>query len=723
VSEVFICYRRDDSSGHAGRLLDRMLQELGPGKVFMDVVGIEPGVNFKAHIEEAIGACVVVIVLIGTDWLSAADSAGEPRLRDPRDFLRLELATALRANKRVIPALVRGARVPDSDDLPEDIRTLADLSAIELSDTRWDYDVSVLVSAIKRIVHAQPPVPGVTAESTPTDLSAPPQDPSLRTYRLEAEARTALAEGVDAVAEALDGTLGPRGQFVILRTGAGGKSTRRGLAIVSAITLGDPVRQQGVELVREMAAEMQSAAGGGVKTAIVLARELVTRGVEAERDGRNRPRLLRGLRDAVDLAAARLADDALQIDDPPTVKRIVAAIAAGDDGGAIAAAVADVIEKVGRHGVVFVEESDGPGVEVELTEGMRFQSGYVSPYMVTDEERMEAVLDDPYVLIASAKTTAVRDLLPVLEAVLALGKPLLIIAEDVEGESLATLIVNKLRGTFTSVAVKAPGFGEHRARMLEDIALLTGAEIVGEQHAVKLEDTTISQLGRARHVVVAKDATTIVGGAGNRADIAIRTLKIMGELKATGSDAEREWLEERMAKLSGGVAIVKVGAATGAKLEDRKARYEEAIEAATAALDQGVLPGGGAALVHAGRAIDLQRYAGPDEQAGARIVLEALNAPLGQIASNAGFDAGAALAAVRAAGLGSAFDVVSGTARSEHDAKAPIDPAGIPRYALLHAASLAERILTTQGVVAVTPPPPPAEPETEPESPRIDDMM
>jgi len=373
----------------------------------------------------------------------------------------------------------------------------------------------------------------------------------------------------------------------------------------------------------------------------------------------------------------------------------VATISAGDEE--IGDVIADAIEKVGKDGVVNVEEGQTFGMDLEFTEGMLFDKGYISPYMVTDQERMEAVLDDPYLLIANSKITSVRDVLPVLEAVIQSGKPLLIIAEDVEGESLATLVVNKLRGTFTGVAVKAPGFGDRRKRMLEDIAILTNAEVITEDMGLKLENTTLSQLGRARRVVVAKDETTIVDGAGDPAAIKGRINQIKNEIETTDSDFDREKLQERLAKLSGGVAVVKVGAATETEMKEKKHRVEDALQATRAALEEGIVPGGGVALLQAEGAIDLDKYE-DDERTGAAIVLRALEEPLRQIAHNAGLEGSVVINDVRKAKKGHGLNAATNEIE-DLVAAGVIDPAMVTRSALQNAASIAKNILTTEAIV------------------------
>ena len=413
--------------------------------------------------------------------------------------------------------------------------------------------------------------------------------------KYDVDARKALELGVDAVANAVKVTLGPRGRYVVLDKKFGAPTiTNDGVTIAREIEVEDVFQNQGAQLVREVATATNDVAGDGTTTATVLAQAIVRNGLKNVAAGANPLALKRGIEIAVDQVVEHIRSQSKEISGKDQIAR-VATISAGDEE--IGDVIADAIEKVGKDGVVNVEEGQTFGMDLEFTEGMQFDKGYISPYMVTDQERMEAVLEDPYILIANQKIGSVRDLLPVLEQVIQSGRPLLIIAEDVEGEALATLIVNKLRGTFTGVAVKAPGFGDRRKRMLEDIAILTGGEVITEEMGLKLENTQISQLGRARRVVVAKDNTTIVDGAGETDAIKGRINQIKAEVENTDSDFDREKLQERLAKLSGGVAVVKVGAATETEMKEKKHRVEDALQATRAALEEGIVPGGGIALL------------------------------------------------------------------------------------------------------------------------------
>src|SRR6201991_2149015 len=464
--------------------------------------------------------------------------------------------------------------------------------------------------------------------------------------KYEAEARKALEQGVDAVANAVKVTLGPKGRYVVLDKKFGAPTiTNDGVTIAREIEVEDVFQNQGAQLVREVARATNDVAGDATTTATVLAQSIVREGLKNVAAGANPLGLKRGIEKAVDDVVEAIRKLSKEISGKEQIAR-VATISAGDEE--IGEVIADAIEKVGKDGVVNVEEGQTFGMDLEFTEGMQFDKGYISPYMVTDQDRMEAVLEDPYILIANQKIGSVRDLLPVLEQVIQGGKSLLIIAEDLEGEALATLVVNKLRGTFTGVAVKAPGFGDRRKRMLEDIAILTGGEVITEEMGLKLDNTQLSQLGRARRVVVTKDNTTIVDGAGDTDAIKGRINQIKAEVENTDSDFDREKLQERLAKLSGGVAVVKVGAATETEMKEKKHRVEDALQATRAALEEGIVPGGGVALLHAIKAVDATKLEG-DERTGAMIVERALQEPLRQLAANAGLEGSVVVNDVRAA--------------------------------------------------------------------------
>ena len=518
--------------------------------------------------------------------------------------------------------------------------------------------------------------------------------------KYDADARKALEQGVDAVANAVKVTLGPKGRYVVLDKKFGAPTiTNDGVTIAREIEVEDVFQNQGAQLVREVATATNDVAGDGTTTATVLAQAIVRQGLKNVAAGANPLALKKGIEKAVDEVVANIAKQSKEISGKDQIAR-VATISAGDDE--IGDVIADAIEKVGKDGVVNVEEGQTFGMDLEFTEGMQFDKGYISPYMVTDQDRMEAVLEDPYILIANQKIGSVRDVLPVLEQVIQSGKPLLIIAEDVEGESLATLVVNKLRGTFTGLAVKAPGFGDRRKRMLEDIAILTGGEVITEEMGLKLENTQLSQLGRARRVVVAKDTTTIVDGNGDSDGIKGRINQIKNEIENTDSDFDREKLQERLAKLSGGVAVVKVGAATETEMKEKKHRVEDALQATRAALEEGIVPGGGVALLVAQNALDVNGAEDPDVRTGARIVHRALEEPLRQIAENAGLEGSVVVNDVRKAKKGQGLNAANGEI-VDLVAEGIIDPAMVTRSALQNAASIAKNILTTEAIVAEVP--------------------
>src|SRR6187397_1502479 len=513
------------------------------------------------------------------------------------------------------------------------------------------------------------------------------------------DARRALERGVNTLADAVKVTLGPKGRYVVLDKKFGAPTiTNDGVTIAREIEVEDVFQNQGAQLVREVATATNDVAGDGTTTATVLAQAIVRQGLKNVAAGANPMALKRGVEKAVDQVVENLRTQSKEISGKEQIAR-VAAISAGDDD--IGNVIADAIDKVGKDGVVNVEEGQTFGMELEFTEGMQFDKGYISPYMVTDQERMEAVLNDPYILIANQKIGAVRDLLPVLEQVMQSGRPLLIIAEDIEGESLATLVVNKLRGTFTSVAVKAPGFGDRRKRMLEDIAILTGGEVITEEMGLKLENTQLSQLGQARKVVVAKDTTTVIDGAGESEAIKGRINQLKAEIENTDSDFDREKLQERLAKLAGGVAVVKVGAATETEMKEKKHRVEDALQATRAALEEGVVPGGGVALLNASGAIELDGLE-PDERTGAAIIKRSLEEPLRQLAQNGGLEGSVVVGEVRKAKKSNGLNVDTGEVE-DLVAAGVIDPTMVTRSALQNAASIAKNILTTEAIVAEAP--------------------
>ncbi|GAA2621772.1 chaperonin GroEL [Dactylosporangium fulvum] len=514
------------------------------------------------------------------------------------------------------------------------------------------------------------------------------------------EARRGLERGMNTLADAVKVTLGPKGRNVVLEKKWGAPTiTNDGVSIAKEIELEDPYEKIGAELVKEVAKKTDDVAGDGTTTATVLAQALVREGLRNVAAGANPMALKRGIEAAVSSVADELANLAKDVETKEQIAS-TASISAGDT--TVGEIIAEAMDKVGKEGVITVEESNTFGLELELTEGMRFDKGYISPYFVTDTDRMEAVLDDPYILIVESKIAAVKDLLPVLEKVMQSGKPLAIIAEDVEAEALATLVVNKIRGTFRSVAVKAPGFGDRRKAMLTDIAILTGGQVISETVGLKLENADLSLLGRARKVVVTKDETTIVDGSGDADAINGRVAQIRAEIEKSDSDYDREKLQERLAKLAGGVAVIKVGAATEVELKERKHRIEDAVRNAKAAVEEGIVPGGGVALVQAGKtAFDKLDLVG-DEATGAQIVKVALDAPLRQIAVNAGLEGGVVVERVRNLEAGHGLNAATGEYVNLL-AEGIIDPAKVTRSALQNAASIAALFLTTEAVVADKP--------------------
>jgi len=513
------------------------------------------------------------------------------------------------------------------------------------------------------------------------------------------DARRALERGVNTLADAVKVTLGPKGRYVVLDKKFGAPTiTNDGVTIAREIDLEDVFENQGAQLVREVATATNDVAGDGTTTATLLAQAIVREGLRNVAAGANPMGLKRGIEQAVDVVVEHIQGQSKEISGREDIAR-VATISARDRS--IGNVISDAIEKVGKDGVVNVEEGQTFGMELEFTEGMQFDRGYMSPYMVTDQDRMEAVLEDPYILIHGGKISSVQDVLPLLEQVIQSGRPLLILAEDVEGEALATLIVNKLRGTFTGIAVKAPGFGDRRKRMLEDIAILTGGEVISEEMGLKLANAQIGQLGKARKVVVAKEDTTIIDGSGDTDEIKGRIAQIKSEIETSDSDFDREKLQERLAKLAGGVAVVKVGAATETEMKEKKHRVEDALQATRAALEEGIVPGGGVALLNASHAVDALALDG-DEATGARIVRRSLEEPLRQLAENAGMEGSVVVGKVLELEHGQGIDVDTGEYLNLVD-KGIIDPAMVTRSALQNAASIGKNILTTEAIVADKP--------------------
>ncbi|MFC5331066.1 chaperonin GroEL [Brachybacterium fresconis] len=516
------------------------------------------------------------------------------------------------------------------------------------------------------------------------------------------EARRGMERGMDQLADAVKVTLGPKGRNVVLEKSWGSPTiTNDGVSIAREIELDDPYERIGAELVKEVAKKTDDIAGDGTTTATVLAQALVREGLRNVVAGSNPMALKKGIERAAAAVSRTLTATARPVENREQIAAS-ASISAGDRG--IGELIAEALDKVGKEGVITVEESNTMGLELELTEGMRFDKGFISPYFVTDAERQETVLEDPYILLLSSKVSSVKDLLPLLEKVIQAGKPLAIIAEDVEGEALAVLVVNKLKGSFKSVAVKAPGFGDRRKAMLEDMAILTGGQVISEEVGLKLETAGLEQLGQARKIVVTKDETTIVEGTGDADRIAGRVSQIRAEIENSDSDYDREKLQERLAKLAGGVAVIKAGAATEVELKERKHRIEDAVRNAKAAVDEGVVAGGGVALVQAGMrdAVEQLRLEEPDEKTGAALVLVALDAPLRQIAANAGLEGGVVVNAVRNLPIGEGLDAATGEYR-DLVAAGIIDPVKVTRAALENAVSIAALFLTTEAVIADSP--------------------
>jgi len=516
------------------------------------------------------------------------------------------------------------------------------------------------------------------------------------------EARRSLEAGMNKLADAVRVTLGPKGRNVVLDKKWGAPTiTKDGVSVAKEIELEDPYEKIGAELVKEVAKKTDDVAGDGTTTATVLAWSMVREGLRNVAAGANPMSLKRGIEAAVEAAVANLSSLSKDIESKGQIAQ-VAAISANNDNE-IGELIAEAIDKVGKDGVVTVEESNTFGLELDFTEGMRFDKGYISPYFVTDPDRMEAVLDEPYILFVSSKISAVRDMLPLLEKVMQSGKTLLIIAEDIEGEALPTLVVNKIKGTFKSVAVKAPGFGERRKAMLQDIAILTGGQVISEDIGLKLENTTLDLLGRARKVIVSKDETTIIDGAGSDDDIKGRVSQIKNEIDNTDSDYDREKLQERLAKLSGGVAVLRVGAATEVELKEKKHRIEDAVSTAKAAIEEGIVAGGGVALVRSQAAVlDVASKLEGDEATGARLVAKAIEEPLKQIAVNGGLEGGVVIEHVK--NQTGSYGLNAATGDYEDLLVAGVaDPTKVTRSALQNAASIAGLFLTTEAVIADKP--------------------
>ena len=521
---------------------------------------------------------------------------------------------------------------------------------------------------------------------------------AAKNLRFNEDARRGLESGVNKLADVVKVTLGPRGRNVVLEKKWGAPTiTNDGVTIAKEVELEDPWENMGAQLAKEVATKTNDVAGDGTTTATVLAQAMVREGLRNVAAGANPMGLKRGIEQAVDKVVDSIESLSRDIETSEEIAN-VAAISANNDSS-IGSTIAEAMEKVGKDGVITVEEGQTFGLELEFTEGMQFDKGYISPYFITDPERQEAVLDNPYVLIANQKVSSVNDLLPVLEKIMQSGKSVLVVSEDLEGEALATLVVNKIRGTFSSAAVKAPGFGERRKAMLQDIAILTGGTVISEEVGLKLDSISLDMLGRCRKVVISKDDTTIVDGDGAESDVKARISQIEREIENTDSDWDREKLQERLAKLSGGVVVIKVGAATEVELKEKKHRIEDAVSATRAAVEEGVVPGGGVALLRAQTAIDDLADATADERTGRALVRRAIEEPLRQIAFNAGYEGGVVVERVRSSDTTIGFNAASGN-YEDLMASGIIDPAKVTRSTLQNAASIAGLLLTTEALIA-----------------------
>ena len=524
---------------------------------------------------------------------------------------------------------------------------------------------------------------------------------AAKELRFNEEARKALQAGVDKLADVVKVTLGPKGRNVVLEKKWGAPTiTNDGVTIAKEIELEDPMENMGAKLAYEVANKTDNVAGDGTTTATVLAQAMVREGLRQVAAGANPMDLKRGIETAVDAAVKSIEDQSHDIETTEEIAHVAALSANNDDS--IGEVIAEAMDRVGKDGVITVEEGQTFGLELEFTEGMQFDKGYISPYFITDPDRQEAVLEDPYILIANQKISSVNDLVPVLEKVMQSGKAVLVLAEDVEGEALATLVVNKIRGTFHSAAVKAPGFGERRKAMMQDLAVLTGGTVIAEEVGLKLENVTLELLGRARRVVVDKDSTTVIDGGGAESDVKARIKQIEREIENTDSDWDREKLQERLAKLSGGVVVIKAGAPTEVELKEKKHRIEDAVQAARAAVEEGVVPGGGVALLRAQEAVAKVRGGTDDEKTGRLIVKKSMEEPIRQIAVNAGFEGGVVVERVRAADGASGFNAATGV-YEDLVAAGIIDPAKVTRSTLQNAASIAALLLTTEALIAEEP--------------------
>ena len=715
---IFLSYRREDAAPYARLLKSELRERLPDAQVFMDLDSIEAGLDFAEVIRAAVDSCTVLVALIGRQWVTLVDEGGNRRLDNPDDLVRFEVQTALERGVRVIPVLVDGAAPLRQQQLPSELEKLARLNAFELSYGRYEYDAARLLGLIERALaaasdlaadRAAPPSiePADMERSSqeflaPTRSTPPVSPPVAAKQSVRGDGKTLqpadrIARGVSSVTELIARTLGPMGRKSVLQDQAGNdiEASDAG-TIIEHFVPEDPREALGVTYVREMVREQHQVVHDGAATAAVLARAMTTRAMEGLHTGANPISLKRGIETAVERVKAELSEIAKDVEYKEQLASLAQTCIAD---ASISAMIAEAWDKVGKEGVITVEESPTFGLELELTEGMRFDKGYISPHFLTDPERMEAVLEDPYILIVSSKIWANKDLLPVLDKVVQSGKSLAILAEDVEGEALATLVVNKVRGLFKSVAVKAPGFGDRRKAVLGDIAILTGGRVIYEEVGTKLADVDLDLLGGARKVVVTEDETTIVDGAGDPDQIAGRVNQIRTEIDNTDSDYDREKLQERLAKIAGGVAVIRIGAATETVLNQRIQLAESAVSITREAITQGILPGGGSALV------EVQHRLGkndghstgvpprtPDEITGIAIVFDSLAEPLKRVMANAGYDPARLANSISAWEAGTGFDVITNK-QTDMLAAGIIDSCAVVSQAVANAANLTQRLL------------------------------
>jgi chaperonin GroEL len=714
---IFLSYRREDAAPYARLLKSELRERIPDAQVFMDLDSIEAGLDFAEVIGAAVDSCAVLVALIGRQWATIVDEGGNRRLDNPDDLVRFEVQTALQRGVRVIPVLVDGAAPLRLQQLPSELQKLARLNAFELSYGRYEYDADRLLGLIERALVAvgdpaadRVPLPGIE----PTDVersgrefsvatsSTPPASPPAAAQSFHGDgkplqAADRIARGVNSVTELIARTLGPMGRKSVLQDQAGNDfEAADARAIVEHFVPEDPREALGVSYVREMIHEQYQVAHDGAATAAVLARAMTIRAMEGLRTGANPMSLKRGIESAVERVSEELSKLAKDVETKEQIAYLALTYTAD---AAVSEMIAEAMDKVGIEGLITVEESNTFGLELELTEGMRFDKGYISPHFLTDSERMQAVLEDPYILIVNSKISANKDLLPLLDKVVQSGKPLVIIAEDVEGEALATLVVRKGPGPFRSVAVKAPGFGGRRKAMLGDIAILTGGQVISEEIGLKLDSVDLDVLGRARRVVVTKDETMIVDGAGDMDQITGRVKQIRTEIDNTDSDYDREKLQERLAKLAGGVAVIRVGAATESRLHQHKQLVESAVSIAREAITWGLLPGGGAALVevqHRLRKNDGNSTGtpppSPDEATGIAIVFDSLAEPLKQVMANAGYDPARLANLISDREVGTGFDV-NMNKQTDMLAAGIVDSRAVVSRAVANAANLTQRLL------------------------------